>query len=280
MLCNEQSSRVEASVLRIQLMTANPNGPWSNTPQRRSSVPGSGPKGSPPKGPRGPVWLWLLLAGLAVGGLVLWLMTRFPDAVDTEMEEMALIRRLLFVALIGAGVVMHIRSKPGLALRHAAVWLAIGGTVLLAYSFRHEAAAIGDRLMANLIPGRGMHEEASVTLFAGRGGHFVAEAVVDGVPVTFLVDTGASDVVLSPRDAARVGFDPSKLRFDKAYNTANGVVMGAPVRLGRVAIGPVELDDVRASVNGAAMKSSLLGMSFLSRIGGYEVVGDRLILRR
>ena len=104
-------------------------------------------------------------------------------------------------------------------------------------------------------------------------------ALVDGVKIKFLVDTGATDVVLNSGDAMRLGLNFKQLSFDKIYQTANGIVRGAPVKLGRVKIGPIEITNVRASVNGADMTNSLLGMSFLSRIGGYEVIGDRLTLK-
>ncbi|MEE3000504.1 MAG: TIGR02281 family clan AA aspartic protease [Pseudomonadota bacterium] len=68
--------------------------------------------------------------------------------------------------------------------------------------------------------------------------------------------------------------------FDKVYQTTNGIVRGAPVKLNKVTIGPIVATDVRASVNGMEMTSSLLGMSFLSSIRGYEVVGDTLTLKR
>ena len=58
------------------------------------------------------------------------------------------------------------------------------------------------------------------------------------------------------------------------------MIRGAPVRLLRITIGPIELDDVRASVNEAPMKHSLLGMSFLERLSGYEVAHETLTLRR
>ena len=114
---------------------------------------------------------------------------------------------------------------------------------------------------------------------AGLGGHFVVEIEVNGIAIRFLVDTGASDVILSPADAARLGFNLSDLRYIRTYRTANGIVQGAPVRLDRVAVGPIALTNVRASVNGAPMRRSLLGMSFLSRLSGYEVRDDRLTLR-
>ena len=118
-----------------------------------------------------------------------------------------------------------------------------------------------------------------VVIRAGNHGHFVAEVTVDGTDVRFLVDTGASDVVLSPADAERLGFDPARLRFSKFYRTANGTVRGAPVRLSEMKIGPIRVTDVRASVNEADMNRSLLGMSFLNRLSGYAVEGGRLILK-
>ena len=66
---------------------------------------------------------------------------------------------------------------------------------------------------------------------AGAGGHFVVEAVVNGAPVTFLVDTGASSVVLTMEDAERVGFRPESLRFTERFASANGEVRAAPVVL-------------------------------------------------
>ena len=86
-------------------------------------------------------------------------------------------------------------------------------------------------------------------------------------------------MVLSPRDAERLGFDLNKLSFNRFYRTANGTVTGASVRLHEIRIGSLSVADVRASVNGAEMKRSLLGVSFLSRLGGYQVNDGVLTLR-
>jgi clan AA aspartic protease (TIGR02281 family) len=114
---------------------------------------------------------------------------------------------------------------------------------------------------------------------AGAGGHFLVEAVVNGAPVTFLVDTGASDVVLTTADAERLGFRPENLRFTQRFATANGEVRAAPVVLREVRIGQFSLFDMPASVNEAPLRVSLLGMSFLKRLHGYSVEDGRLILR-
>ncbi len=95
----------------------------------------------------------------------------------------------------------------------------------------------------------------------------------------FLVDTGATTVTLKGDDAARLGIEPGEHAFTERYQTANGIVRGAPVRLRSVRIGRLQRSDVRATVSEAPMAMSLLGMSFLERLAGYEVKDDRLILR-
>lgn len=114
---------------------------------------------------------------------------------------------------------------------------------------------------------------------AGPGGHYVIEAVVNGAPLTFLVDTGASDIVLTIEDAERLGLQPRTLRFTQRFATANGEVRGAPVVLREIRIGQFRLFDVAASVNEAPLRVSLLGMSFLRQLNGYQVEDGRLILR-
>ena len=126
--------------------------------------------------------------------------------------------------------------------------------------------------------GRVIEGGQAVVFRRARGGHFIVEADVDGVTIPFLVDTGASDLVLSPADAQRLGFDLARLRYDRVFITANGRVKAASVVLSTVAIGPIVVHNVRASVNGVAMEGSLLGLSFLDRIGGYRVERNTLTL--
>ena len=183
------------------------------------------------------------------------------------------------MVVIGGAAIAHGRFQARQALRHAAIWVGLGAVLLLGYSFRAEFLALGGRLTGELLPHRAQEAPGGdVTIRAGAGGHFIAEATVNGVAIRFLVDTGASEVVLSPRDAERLGFNLKSLSFNRMYQTANGTVTGAPVRLEDIRIGAITVKDVRASVNGVAMKRSLLGMSFLGRLGGYRVDGNVLTL--
>ena len=118
--------------------------------------------------------------------------------------------------------------------------------------------------------------------------------VADNRPVAMLDDETLRDGLQSPsvRNPSidekiailhrmnSLGIDTAGLDFRHVSETANGPVSGAPVTLREVAVGNVRLADVAASVNGAEMSESLLGMTFLSRLSGFEVSGDRLTLRQ
>jgi len=119
---------------------------------------------------------------------------------------------------------------------------------------------------------------ASVTLTADRRGHFAAAGTVNGKPVQFLVDTGATLVALSRSEATRIGID--FLRGKPSYSmTANGPVRGWGVSLAAVRVGGVTVHDVPAVVLDSEMSASLLGMSFLNRFDLLQQ-GSTLVLRR
>lgn len=227
---------------------------------------------------RGPAWLWLAIAVIATIALVMALNGRFPGALDEQGGLPRLIYFLSWLALAGSGLVLAIRREPLKQLRNAAIWLALGLALVIGYSFKDE---LGSRLLGELVPQHGTaNPDGSVTFRAGEDGHFHVEARINGTRLRMLVDTGASQVVLSPADARRLGIDTASLDFRHLSETANGPVSGAPVTLREITVGSVRLTDVAASVNGAEMSESLLGMTFLSRLSGFEVSGDRLTLRQ
>ncbi len=110
----------------------------------------------------------------------------------------------------------------------------------------------------------------SLVFPADRQGHVVLDGEVNGAPVRFLVDTGATMVVLTLRDAAAAGYGHSDLDFSIRTSTANGVARAAPVRLREVRVGQLSIDDVPAVV-AENLGISLLGQSFLTRLDSYEM---------
>ena len=121
----------------------------------------------------------------------------------------------------------------------------------------------------------------SLKLEADRQGHFKAEARVEGRTVDFMIDTGASLVVVRESDAARIGIRPVRADYTAVVSTANGKVKAAPARLDRVELGGITVYDVAALVMpDDALGMNLLGTSFLSRLKRYEYANGRLVLEQ
>jgi aspartyl protease family protein len=110
-------------------------------------------------------------------------------------------------------------------------------------------------------------------------GHFYVNAEVNGQLVRFLVDTGASSVVLTMADAKHVGLPFAPEQFRVIARGASGDVSGQVMKIGRVAIGRKEAFDVEGAVVAEGLDVSLLGQSFLSRVGTLVIDGDKMVLR-
>lgn len=225
------------------------------------------------------VGFWLLIFLAATVALVFGLNELYPGALDDPDSRMELIYRVGWIALIGSSVLAAARANPRTALRNAAIWLVIFLGVVGLYAFKNDAAFIGQRIMGALSPTQGVaHDDGTLSFDAGPDGHFRIQARVNGGRVTFMVDTGATDIVLAPDDARRIGFDPATLVFDQLAETANGTVGGAAVRLDSLVVGSIEMNRLPATVNGADMSESLLGMEFLNRLHGWRVENGVLTL--
>ena len=177
----------------------------------------------------------------------------------------------------------------GSAARHvlheALLWGAVAlGSVALIYFFDDLRGALvpegGAPAIAELgksTPEKGFAGE--VRLRADERGHFVFDAEVNGRRATFMADTGATLVVLTYEDAARLGLSPHGLDFSGLAQTANGVARVAPVTLDRVRVEDITVRDVPAVVaEKGALATNLLGMSFLGRLKSFQMQGSELVL--
>jgi aspartyl protease family protein len=119
-----------------------------------------------------------------------------------------------------------------------------------------------------------------VEIDAESSGHFNAEVDINGRPVEVMIDTGATMVALSYEDAERAGIYLKDRDFNRTVSTANGIGRVAPVTLGRVSIGDITVRNVPAAVaEPGRLKTSLLGMSFLSRLSRFDMRSGRLTLQ-
>ena len=122
-------------------------------------------------------------------------------------------------------------------------------------------------------------ESGEASIAKSTDGHFWANAEVDGHPVRFLVDTGATAVALTADDARNLGIDPSSLQYQYTVMTANGPARAAQVKLGLISVGRAEVSDVDAFVIDKGLETSLLGMSYLGRLAKFEATPDALVLK-
>jgi aspartyl protease family protein len=147
----------------------------------------------------------------------------------------------------------------------------------LEFDGKRRALALGQHVRGEAAAARG--GAGSVTLAADARGHFVTEAQVNGAPIRFLVDTGATLISLPLAEAQRLGIDTSKAPHGTAM-TANGATLVYRVKLDTVRVGGVELHNVDALVHqGPGLGVALLGMSFLSRVEMLRE-GERLTLTK
>ena len=181
---------------------------------------------------------------------------------------------LLLVALGGAYLASH-RQSVGKSLQMALVWGMIFLGCMAVYGLWGDISRDYGR---NSLPIT--QQDGAIALPRAPDGHYYVTAEVNGAAIDFLVDTGASDIVLSRADAARIWLDLEKLAFLGSARTANGVVPIAYSRLKTIQLGPYLDQGISVAINGGEMEKSLLGMSYLGLFGRIEIAQDQLILRR
>jgi aspartyl protease family protein len=130
-------------------------------------------------------------------------------------------------------------------------------------------------------PRQPVHSGRSLMLDADREGHFHTEARIDGRHIEFMVDTGASMVILRESDAAQVGIRPLPGDYTTTVLTANGKIKAAPAKLERIEVGDITVYDVPVLVlPDEALGVNLLGAAFLSRLKRYEYANGRMVLEQ
>lgn len=191
-----------------------------------------------------------------------------------DFETGQLIYLVVLLVMVAGWFFMQTRQGLNRTLQYAAVWgmIFVGG-----------AAAVGlwqDITRDARQPQISISGANQIILPRARDGHYYLTAQINAAPIRFVVDTGASEMVLTQADARRAGINPDELAYMGRANTANGQVRTAFVRLDEVRLGPVTDHDVAAVVNEGEMEQSLLGMGYLQRWGRIEITGGELILTR
>lgn len=182
--------------------------------------------------------------------------------------------RLAYLALlllaIGGFLIVEFRARPGAATRQMLAWVLIFAGVAGAAGLWQDYQGSRQQVIEG--------QRIEVRLGSDRHFHMVLD--LNGTPVRFVVDTGASDIALSQRDAQRIGIDTERLAYIGQAQTANGTVRTAPVVLDSVTVGEISDSRVRATVIESELEQSLLGMAYLRRFARVSFEGNMLILER
>jgi len=245
-----------------------PQGPWARPEP---------PPAPPPR--RGRVLLWLLLI-LGIGGLLAFLFRAFPEAVRDGQDGFQVVYLLGFLLLLSTGLFRASRSALKDHLKYAAIWVAVIGVIAVGFAYRDVFEGAAQRLRIAFSDGTPVATgERELVIPQDPNGAFVIVGLVNGQRVRFMVDTGATDTVLSPADARRAGIDPAAQSYDSLSETANGTGRGARTAVRSLEVGPIVVNDFEVVVNQAPMSGSLLGVSFLNRLQSFHVEGRKLVLK-
>ena len=228
---------------------------------------------------------WIVVAIMG-GGLILLV------ANDSSGEVLGMdigdFGRLVYLGALGAVVASGILASGqrfGDTARSLALWMLVILALMAGYEYRYELQDVASRVSGGLIPGSPLSVtdgdgRAVVTLQKRPDGHFTAGISINGTTVDALFDTGATATVLTSADVARVGFDPATLSYTIPVSTANGMANAARVVADEVTIGGISRKKLPLLVAEAGrLDQSLLGMNFIGTLSGFDVRGDRLILR-
>ena len=223
---------------------------------------------------------WIVLA-LALAVLVM--LARHTEGLTGALsreEIYSLVYKIGLVVLVGGAALAIFRQNLSQALTQAMIWVVIGLALVLGYTYRFELYAVGDRVLVELMPGRASSHGRTVELARAGTGDFRVGTEVNGVRIAMVLDTGASSVVLTHEAAKQAGLPTEFIKYAINVDTANGHTLAAPVTLDRLAIGGIVERQVPALIaQPGQLKTSLLGMSFLNRLQGWEVRGGRLLMR-
>jgi len=227
--------------------------------------------------------LGLLILG---AGLIVLLITNSSGSVlGMDSDDFAQVVFLgALASVLGAGL-LAVRGGVTGTLAALAAWLAIILVLVAGYQYRYELQDALSRVTAGLIPGSPLSvsdEDGRATVMMEKrpNGHFEVRGAVDGTLVRFLVDTGATSTVLTAQDARRAGFDTDGLSFSIPVATANGTARAAAARASELTVGSIVRHNVTVLVaSEGSLEQSLLGMNFISTLSGFDMRGDRLVLR-
>ena len=181
---------------------------------------------------------------------------------------------IILLVMVGSSVAA-LRIPMGKALRMALAWIAIFGLGFLIFAFRGEFSGLGTRLRAEAT-GAAIADGKELRIPIADDGHFYVDAAVNGHPVRFMVDSGASTTTIAIAEARKAGMEIGTRKA--VVNTANGPTQVIQSYAGSLEIGSIARTDFPVDIS-QQEDMNLLGMNFLSTLQSWRVEGTYLVLQ-
>jgi aspartyl protease family protein len=222
----------------------------------------------------------IILAGI-IAGLVVAVQRHggVSPSLDSH-DPLSLVYQVGLLILVGGAGVRLFSGRLGEALQAAMMWIVVALLLIAGYTYRFELNEVTTRMMMELAPGRTVLARGQVVEVARTGsGEFQILTTVNDARVPMVLDTGASTVMLTRDAALAAGLPVELIKYTINIETANGRTRAAAATVDRIAVGNIVETAVPALIaQPGALKTSLLGMSFLSRLESWEVRGGKVIM--
>lgn len=196
----------------------------------------------------------------------------------SESDTASLVYSLLLLVLVGSALIsrtMPIRQTIKMALG----WVGIFALIFLLVSFRPEMKLIWQRVTGELgLASAPAISGEPMTIRKSEDGHFWVSAEVNGRPMRFMIDSGATFTAISTEAAKAAGIAPSGLGFKTVIETANGTVEADRATIADLRVGSLAMRDHDVLISDGLGDTNLLGMNFLSELESWRVEGSSMIL--
>jgi len=181
------------------------------------------------------------------------------------------------LVLVGSGLMVR-RLPLGQSVRMVLAWLLIFAALFIVFALKDDFLALGRRVMADLRDDRVVETSgAEIRIRRAEDGHFWVDGELNGRPVRFLVDSGATITTITGDTAERVGIERDG-GFGVMVDTANGTTLVDRGRAERVRIGPIERSGLAVHI-ARGESINVIGMNFLSTLSAWGVEGSTLRLK-
>jgi aspartyl protease family protein len=200
------------------------------------------------------------------------------ESVSGGDQALAFVYLLGCLVLVLSALAVH-RAPIGKMLKMALAWMLIFAAGFAIFALREDFSALGRRIAAAAWGGGESAQQTQggeLRIAMAEDGHFWVDGQLNGQPVRFLIDSGATVTTISRETAERVGIEPGgrAVRVD----TANGNVLVDRARADTLKLGPIERSDIGVAI-ARGDTINVIGMNLLSTLSRWSVENRTLVLR-